>query len=166
MALVSCPNHDNISTWQLTTWHETYRLYPLVRATGKILQQWRHLYSNLLNGHAGAVEAGEEAGGHCMCCGVMVSNCTVDCVRGGWEVEGWTGAAQYSCYLTQALARPLSCTQVSWSPGHTALQRNLRQCSTALYSVLLCIRHYHDYQWSIHIYDDHPLNWHLLLSNP
>ena len=53
MALVSCPNHDNISTWQLTTWHETYRLYPLVRATGKILQQWRHLYSNLLNGHAG-----------------------------------------------------------------------------------------------------------------
>ena len=74
----------------------------------------------------------------------------------GVEVEGWTGAAQYSCYLTQALARPLSCTQVSWSPGHTALQRNLRQCSTALYSVLLCIRHYHDYQFqfmmTIHLF--------------
>ena len=80
----------------------------------------------------------------------------------GVEVEGWTGAAQYSCYLTQALARPLSCTQVSWSPGHTALQRNLRQCSTALYSVLLCIRHCDYYQWSIHIYNDHPLNWHYM----
>ena len=163
MALVSCPNHDNISTWQLTTWHETYRLYPLVRATGKILQQWRHLYSNLLNGHAGALEAVRLV---VTACAVLWWWVTALLTVWGVEVEGWTGAAQYSCYLTQALARPLSCTQVSWSPGHTALQRNLRQCSTALYSVLLCIRHYHDYQSSIHIYDDHPLNWHLLLSNP
>ena len=165
MALVSCPNHDNISTWQLTTWHETYRLYPLVRATGKILQQWRHLYSNLLNGHAGALEAVRLVVTACAVLWWWVTALlTVWGVDGRWRAE----LVQLSIAATwhRPWPRPLSCTQVSWSPGHTALQRNLRQCSTALYSVLLCIRHYHDYQWSIHIYDDHPLNWHLLLSNP
>ena len=79
----------------------------------------------------------------------------------GVEVEGWTGAAQYSCYLTQALAQT---TQLHTGVLATLLCReNLRQCSTALYSVLLCSRHCHDYQWSIHIYDDHPLNWHTCL---
>ena len=98
---------------------------------------------------------GWEAGGHCMCCVVRVCACTV------WGVEGWTGAAQYSCYLTQALARPLSCTQVSWPHcSHHFPEKSDAVLYCTLYSVLLCTRHCHHYQWSNPTYDDHPLILH------
>ena len=57
----------------------------------------------------------------------------------GVEVEGWTGAAQYSCYLTQALARPLSCTQVSWPHCSAEKSQAVLYCSVlcaALYQTL------------------------------
>ena len=154
MALVSCPNHDNISTWQLTTWHETYRLYPLVRATGKILQQWRHLYSNLLNGHAGAVEAVRLV---VTACAVLWWWVTALLTVWGVEVEGWTGAAQYSCYLTQALAQTtqlhtgvlatLLCREISGS----ALLLCTLCCSVS--DIIMIINHQFIFMMTIHLID-------------
>ena len=85
---------------------------------------------------------GWEAGGHCMCCVVMV--CAALCE--GWRAE----LVQLSIAATWHRPWP-DHSAAHRCPGHTApttSQRNLMQCSTALYSVLLCTRHCHDYQWS------------------
>ena len=92
---------------------------------------------------------------HVLCCvGVC---CTV------WGVEGWTGAAQYSCYLTQALARPLSCTQVSWPHcSHHFPEKS----DAVLYCSVLCAALYQTLSWLsmiFPIYDDHPLDLHRCL---